>query len=162
MTVILFVLSSTKHRTLTVQTMNNTDILPLLPFRYHDERDAELADKVVEICGGVKKAAYILNKDEFSAIFDPEEGFKMAQQEHERVFKQSLRQANLFQGVGQREEDKLFGNVAHHVFRNATGKNPGNNDVAFRLFLSLIRRAYNEKHRPKRPRRMRGWQVSMF
>jgi len=141
--------------------MNNTDILPLLPFRYHDERDAELADKVVEMCDGVKKAAYILNKDEFLDIFDPEEGFKIAQQEHERIFRQNLRQANLSQGLGQRAEDKLFGNVAHHVFRNATGKNPRNNDKAFRLFLSLIRRAYNEKHRPKR-RRNRSWQLGMF
>ncbi len=122
--------------------MSNWSILPLLPFRYVDEgKNRELLAKVREICGTERYALYLLEKPEFRPVYE-QEGFDICYSELSRLLAITLTQKKLIGStVG---EDTIFIGICHNLFEKFTERKTTDNSMAFRLFLSFMRRKDNE------------------
>ena len=121
--------------------MNSLSIVPLLPFRYNDiKKDADMADRLTQLCSGNLKRLIYFIEEAFTDIFQ-QESFEMFYMEHQRVYWNTIEQARRFnQKV---DENALFANVVQSVFETKTGRLVKNNQVAFNILLSLVRRRYH-------------------
>ncbi len=119
-------------------------LLPLLPVRYKkDDQNQKMLDVISDICEkNIHRALYLI-EDAFSDIFG-KEAFENLYQEHQRLVEITLKQASKMSiALTFEEKDKYFADIAQSVFESTTNKLSRDNNQAFRMFLSLLRRKSN-------------------